>query len=314
VVTNYQTGEILAMVSKPDYDPYEAGTDTVEDTAYLNRCLQGLYTPGSVFKIVTLAAALEHDPNVLHQSFICSGSWHYENGSIVCAGQTAHGTIDLKTALEKSCNVTFGKLAYQLGLDRLLDTAHRLGFNENFKFGEFTMYNSQFPESQANMSDLVWAGIGQGTVQVTPLHMAMITGAVANDGLMMKPRLVQSITASTGIVKQTGGSEPFRQVMSPATAQVIGEYMLGAVRSGTAKRAAIDGLRVCGKTGSAESSRNGRDVTHGLFIGYIDSEELPYAVCVLVEEIIDGEGGGSTAAPIAGEIFRSIRDNAQRIK
>lgn len=302
VVTNYQTGEILAMVSKPDYDPYEAGTDTVEDTAYLNRCLQGLYTPGSVFKIVTLAAALEHDPNVLHQSFICSGSWHYENGSIVCAGQTAHGTIDLQTALEKSCNVTFGKLAYQLGLDRLLDTARRLGFNENFKFGEFTMYNSQFPESQANMSDLVWAGIGQGTVQVTPLHMAMITGAVANDGLMMKPRLVQSITASTGIVKQIGSSEPFRQVMSSATAQVIGEYMLGAVRSGTAQRAAIDGLRVCGKTGSAEISNDKTVETHAWYTGYIDDPAHPYAITVIIEK---GGSGARMPSELAADALRT---------
>ena len=99
-VTNYRTGEVLAMVSLPDYDPYDVAN--AEDTAYLNRCLQGLYTPGSVFKIVTLAAALEHDPGVVNQTFTCSGTWEYEGGSIVCAGKTAHGTIDLQTALAKS--------------------------------------------------------------------------------------------------------------------------------------------------------------------------------------------------------------------
>ena len=166
-VLNYETGEILAMVSKPDYDPYDAAGEDVEDTAYLNRCLQGLYTPGSVFKIVTLAAALEHDPNVLGQTFVCSGEWAYEGGSIVCAGRTAHGTIDLETAFARSCNVTFGKLAYQLGLERLRETAEALGFNENFKFSDFALYNSQFPTEISNTSDLVWSGIGQGTVLVT---------------------------------------------------------------------------------------------------------------------------------------------------
>ena len=159
---NYETGEILAMVSKPDYDPYDAAGEDVEDTAYLNRCLQGLYTPGSVFKIVTLAAALEHDPNVLSQTFVCSGEWKYEGGSIVCAGRTAHGTIDLETAFARSCNVTFGKLAYQLGLERLRETAEALGFNENFKFSDFALYNSQFPTEIGNTSDLVWSGVGQG--------------------------------------------------------------------------------------------------------------------------------------------------------
>ena len=95
VIQNYATGEVLSWVSKPDYDPYDAGDASVEDTAYLNRCLQGLYTPGSVFKLVTLAAAIESDPNVLNQTFLCNGTWEYEGGKIVCAGKTAHGMIDL---------------------------------------------------------------------------------------------------------------------------------------------------------------------------------------------------------------------------
>ena len=212
-VLNYKTGEVLAMVSLPDYDPYQAGQEGVEDTAYLNRCLQGLYTPGSVFKIVTLAAALESDPEVLGQSFICSGSWEYEGGSIVCAGKTAHGTVDLQTAFMKSCNVTFGKLAYQLGLERLRSMAEKLGFNENFKLGDFAVYNSKFPTEIGNMSELVWAGIGQGTVLVTPMHMTMITAAVANEGAMVRPWLVKRITSANGTTEKVGAPQAYRQVM-----------------------------------------------------------------------------------------------------
>ena len=297
-VLNYKTGEVLAMVSKPDYDPYDAGGEGVEDTAYLNRCLQGLYTPGSVFKIVTLAAALEHDPNVVNQTFICSGEWEYEGGRIVCAGHTAHGTVDLETAFAKSCNVTFGKLAYQLGLQRLRETAEAMGFNENFKFGDFALYNSQFPTEVSGMSDLVWSGIGQGTVLVTPMHMAMITGAVANDGTMMCPWLVTRIATDSGTVTRSGAPQAWKQVLSPQSAQVIQQYMFEAVESGTATRAQIDGVRVCGKTGSAETSDDKSVETNSWYTGYIDDDAHPYAIAVVVEQ---GGAGSRLASELASD-------------
>ena len=291
-VINYRTGEILAMVSKPDYDPYEIGARTeaqVEDSAYLNRCLQGLYTPGSVFKIVTLASALMNDPNVIDQPFTCAGVWEYEGGRIVCAGETAHGTIDLKTAFKRSCNVTFGKLAYQLGLERLRETAEQFGFNENFKFGDFVVYNSSFPRGISNMSGLVWAGIGQGEVLVTPLHMAMISVAVANGGAMMKPWLIKRIASPSGA--QTGAGSPtvYRQVLPQAQAAQIAEYMYETVQGGTATRAAIRGYTVCGKTGSAEISDDKSVETNAWFTGFIFDDDHPYAISVVIE------GGGAGA-------------------
>lgn len=300
-VMNYKTGEVLAMVSMPNYDPYDAGGDSVEDTAYLNRCLQGLYTPGSVFKIVTMAAALESDPNVLNQTFLCNGEWEYEGGSIRCAGKTAHGSIDLMTALEKSCNVTFGKLAYQLGLTRLRETAEKFGFNENFKLGDFALYNSQFPTEIQNMSDLVWAGVGQSTVLVTPMHMTMITSAVANGGMMMKPSLIQSITSSTGALEQAAANRQYRQVISADTAAKISEAMYRAVQSGTAKRAAIDGYPVCGKTGSAETSDDKSVATNSWYTGFIYDSQHPYAISVVVEQ---GGAGARLASELAAQALK----------
>ncbi len=291
-VINYKTGEILAMVSMPNYDPYDLAvrSDTqVEDTAYLNRCLQGLYTPGSVFKIITLASAITNDVNVLDQAFSCSGTWEYEGGHIVCAGNTAHGTVNLKTAFKRSCNVTFGKLAYQLGLERLRQTAEHFGFNENFKFGDFVVYNSAFPTSVNNMNGLVWAGIGQGEVLVTPLHMAMITGTVANGGVMMKPWLIQRIRSSVGKTTSTGAPAAYRQVLSESVASKIAEYMYETVQSGTATRAAIKGYTVGGKTGSAEVSNDKTVETNAWFTGFIYDEAHPYAISVVIE------GGGAGA-------------------
>ena len=291
-VTNYKTGEILAMVSRSDYDPYDIMSRSdaqVEDTAFLNRCLQGLYTPGSVFKIVTLASALNNDPNVTSQPFTCAGTWEYQGGRIVCAGGSAHGNVDLKTAFKKSCNVTFGKLAYQLGLDRLRATAEQFGFNENFKFGDFIVYNSSFPKSVSGMSELVWAGIGQGQVLVTPLHMAMIAGSVANRGVMMKPMLVQKITNSLGVNVSTGMPAVYRQVMPDAVAGRIAEYMYEAVQSGTATRAKIRNYTVCGKTGSAEVSDDKSVETNAWFTGFVYDDAHPYAISVVIE------GGGAGA-------------------
>lgn len=296
-VMNYQTGEVLSMVSKPDYDPYADG-ESVEDTAYLNRCLQGLYTPGSVFKIVTLASALEHDPNVLNQTFTCAGTWEYEGGTIVCQGKTAHGTISVKTAFKKSCNVTFGKLAYQLGLTRLEETAEAMGFNENLKFGDFVVYNSKFPETLSSMSDLVWAGIGQSTVLTTPLHMALITSSVANGGVMMKPMLVKRITASSGTVTRVGEPQAFRTVMSAQTAATVSEYMYETVQSGTATRAQIDGYAVCGKTGSAETSDDKSVETNSWYTGFVYDQKYPYAISVVIEQ---GGAGSKLACELASK-------------
>ena len=291
-VTNYKTGEILAMVSMPSYDPYDLTghpNANVEDTAYLNRCLQGLYTPGSVFKIVTLASALANDAGVTGQSFSCAGEWAYEGGRVVCAGNTAHGAVNLKTAFKRSCNVTFGKLAYQLGLERLRATAERFGFNENFKFGDFVIYNSAFPTQVNGMNGLVWAGIGQGEVLVTPLHMAMISGTVANGGAMMKPLLISRVVNSQGAATTTGKSEVYRQVLDPQTAGIIADFMYQTVEDGTAARAAIKGYRVCGKTGSAEVSDNKAVETNAWFTGFVYDDAHPYAIAVVIE------GGGAGA-------------------
>ena len=300
-VLNYRTGEIIAMVSMPNYDPYgvDNSDEGVADTAYLNRCLQGLYTPGSIFKIVTLASALDYDSNVVNQTFTCSGTWEYQGGSIVCmSGRTAHGEMTLKKAFTKSCNVTFGKLAYQLGADRLRSTAELFGFNENFKFGDFVVYNSSFPKNMSSMNSLVWAGIGQGEVLVTPLHVAMISAAVANGGQMMQPYLVKEITTSSAQVRCRGESKVYRRVMSESSAQTIAEYMYETVQSGTASRAAVPGYTVCGKTGSAETSDDKTKETNAWYTGFIYDDNCPYAISVVIEE---GGAGGQMAAQLAAK-------------
>ncbi len=300
-VINYRTGEVLSWVPMTNSHPEDLidgrEDDEVQDTAYLNRALQGLYAPGSTFKIVTLAAAIEADPNVLNQVFTCSGSWDFGGSKpIRCAGGAVHGELDLRTAFAKSCNITFGKLAYQLGAGRLRAAAEQFGFNDNFKFGDFMIYNSSFPSSGQGVGSLVWSGVGQDTVLATPMHMAMTAGAAANGGAMMKPILVKRMENSLGITTHTGVPTLYRQAMQKETADILAQGMYQAVKSGTATKAAISGYTVCGKTGSAEISDDKSVDTNAWFVGFIADSDHPYAVSVVVEQ---GGAGGTVAAPIA---------------
>ena len=151
------------------------------------------------------------------------------------------------------------------------------------------------------MSDLVWAGIGQGKVLVTPMHMAMITSSIANGGAMVKPTLVQQITKSTGVIVQGAHSPTYRQVISEDTARIISDYMYRAVQSGTAKRAAIAGYEVCGKTGSAETSDDKTIETNSWYTGFIRDSRYPYAIAVVIEQ---GGAGSRLASELAGDALK----------
>lgn len=294
VVMNYRTGEILSMVSKPEYDPANPSA-AGENDSYMNRCLQGLYTPGSTFKIVTLASALSNITGVQDATFSCDGNWQYNGGNMVCAGKATHGTLTLKQAFAKSCNISFGKIAYQLGADRLRATAEAFGMNENFRFSDIVLYNSTFPDNIASVDELAWSGVGQGKVLITPMLMCMITSSIANDGLMMEPKLIRRVTGSGGLVKSEMGTSVVRRVCSSQIADILQEYMYEVVKSGTGTRAQIDGKIVCGKTGSAETSNDKSVKTNAWFTGFLLDDDNPYAVTVVVEK---GGAGGKNAAEL----------------
>ena len=188
---NYKTGEIYAMVSLPGYDPKRVArqSDDDEDAPYLNRVTQGQYPPGSTFKIVTAAAALESLSGIESREFYCSGSMPVGEGFVTDNEGNGHGDVTFESAFVRSCNLTFGSLALELGNSRLKSRAEAMGFNTNFLFRDLVLYESSFPDTQSDF-ELAWAGVGQGRVLVTPLHMAMIAGAIANGGQMMEPRLV----------------------------------------------------------------------------------------------------------------------------
>lgn len=301
VMLNYKTGEILAMVSKPDYDPAKVDNRSASSTgtAFLNRVLQGQYTPGSVFKIVTCAAALESLEGVTFRSFECEGSRVYGEGKVTDAGGgKPHGALSLEEAFAKSCNVTFAGLGYELGMDRLFRKASAMGFNDNFKFRDIVLYESSFPQTAADVHELAWSGVGQGKVLVTPMHMAMIASSVANGGQMMEPRLIAAVTGVGNLPKQFLTSSVYRRAMDASIASVLKEYMREAVKSGTATRSQVKGYQVCGKTGTAEVSDDKSVANNAWYVGFLDEEAYPYAIAVVVEK---GGSGGDKAARLASK-------------
>ena len=297
VVLNYKTNEILAMVSMPQFDPTDMD-EALEDEAsgaLINRATQGLYPPGSTFKIVTLASALENLPDLDSFAYDCTG--YAAVGSYAVTDKTAHGMQTLSQAFSNSCNTAFAALAGELGYSLLGATAENLGFNQNFMFGDLIVYNSSYPIDNLSDEDLAWSAVGQGRVLATPMHMALIASAVANGGVMNEPRLIAQITTPQGGERRPPARATGWRVMSEAAAQRIENELVRAVKSGTGTRAALgNGYTVAGKTGSAEVSDDKSVEADAWFVGYVTNENAPYAICVVVE---NGGSGGGVAAPLA---------------
>ncbi len=305
-VMNYRTGEVLAMVSLPNFDPNDASSVSTTSNVYWNRVTQNQYTPGSTFKVVTAAAELRVNPSAKTVQIQCTGNLSVDGQVIHDFGSASHGAISLKTAFIRSCNNAFAQYALSMGDKALRETAEQLGFNDNFLFRDLVVENSAYPTTDRTSFNVAMSGFGQSAITATPVHLCLIAAAVANGGVMMEPSLIASVVSPSGAVRYTFSSRVYRTAMTESIAATLDEYMEAVVTGGTGTKAAVSGLTICGKTGSAETSLNGQAVTNGLFIGYC--RELPYAVCVVVESIADGQGGGSTAAPIAKDIFQYLKN------
>ncbi len=308
VVINYKTGEVMALVSLPTFDPHKASEISEDDPLkpFWNRATQSVFPPGSTFKIITMTSALQNLENIQSQTLNCTGNLQVLDQIIHDYNQARHGDLSLKEAFTVSCNNIFASLALKLGDERLRKTAESFGFNDNFLFRDLVVENSTYPTTGRNQVEVAWSGVGQSHVAATPLHMCMVAAAVANNGVMMEPRLIQSIVSSNGVARTSYSSKVYRKSLTESLAATLQESMRAVVTSGTGSGAAVEGLKICGKTGSAESAQNGVDVTHAWFVGFIDNDDLPYAVSVVVEA---GGGGGEVASPIARQIFQYLKNN-----
>ena len=309
VVMNYRTGEVLAMVSLPSFDPMNITDETRADAGkpFWNRATQSVYAPGSTFKIITAASGLKNIDDITTRDIACNGTVQVGGVSIRDYGSAIHGTLDLKRAFTVSCNNAFAQLALALGDDRLKSTAVDFGFNDNFLFRDLVVENSSYPTQNRTDYEVAASGFGQSAITATPMHMCMVAAAVANDGVMMEPRLLKKVTGASGGERLGFSSNVYRTALSGQDAATLKDYMRAVVTGGTGTRAAVSGLAICGKTGTAEASLDGEDISNAWFVGFIDDDTLPFAVAVIVEQVDDGLGGGSVAAPVAADIFRYLQ-------
>lgn len=329
VALDPRNGDVLAMVSSPSYDPgalsshdgpaIRAAWDALEEdpsNPRLNRATSESYAPGSTFKVITAAAALEHgatpaqtyaDPALLDLPQTTAQIGNFSRGQPCNDGQS----ITLQQALEVSCNTTFGLIGLELGADALIQTAERFGLNADVDF-DLPTTTSRIPK-ELDPPQTAQSAIGQRDVRTSPLQMALVAAAVGNDGVMMQPRLVTTVEDFAGrTVRQypasprTLGGAATGRTVRPATAQALTDMMVGVVNDGTGKAAQIPGVQVAGKTGTAEQG-DGQppDVW---FIGFAPAEDPRVAVAVVVEsggESGENGTGGGVAAPIARTVMEA---------
>lgn len=298
-VYNYKTGEILCAVTSPSYDPdnmpdVDADTSGAYDGVYVNRFFQAAYTPGSIFKIVTLAAAIETVPDWENLTFTCEGKTIIGGQEIICEG--VHGTITLKQALAHSCNVAFGELAGKVGTKALMEYAEKLGLSESFECDGIPVKAGTVDLKDADAGDLAWAGIGQYTDQVNALTFMRAMGRIAGGGTGAEPYLMAKITRGEKTAYEAK-TETSSRALKAETAAKLTEYLRNNVATmyGDGQ---FGGLNVCAKSGTAEHEGETADA---MFAGFCVDENCPLAFVVFVE---NGGSGSAVAAPIAAKVLQ----------
>ena len=304
VVYNYKTGEIVCMVSAPGFDPLdppeleEDESDTRYDGAYINRAVSSTFTPGSIFKAVTLHAAIETFPQLWEMEFHCDGLIEIDGDIITCTEH--HGTINVEDGFARSCNIVFAELALMLGGGTLEKYSKKVGLLESFNMDSIPVTAGSFEVAANDTADLAWSGIGQYNDLVNPLAAARYMGAIANGGSTVNPRIIKNIKSSAGIPAGIYGTGVSHRLLSAATAETMKEMMRYNVTSyygsGT-----FPGLEICAKSGTAEVGEE--KTPHAWLVGFLDDAENPYAFAVFVE---NGGWGITVAGAVANTVLQHI--------
>ena len=318
-----QTGKVRVMVSIPEYDPNRVPSafrqiETDPNQPLLNRTTQELYPPGSTFKVVTATAAL--DSGKVTPATVIDGSSPREISGVPLenAGGESFGPISLTDALTNSVNTVFAQVGERVGRETLVDYMKRFGFyaDPELDYPGFQMVPSGILGGDGDYVergfDVGRVAIGQGglegEIRASPLQMALVAAAVANHGRLMKPRLTDRVRRKDGRVKERVEPDLQSQVMKPETAEQLGQMMSRVVEEGTGTAAALAGITVAGKTGTAEVGA-AREFTQPWFIAFAPVENPRIAIAVTVERQPPGSAGGTVAAPIARSVLESLLGN-----
>lgn len=301
-VYNYKTGEILCMVSAPSYDPLNVPADIETNDrykgAYINRFLSSTFTPGSVYKTVTLAAALEEIPDLEQRTWTCEGSVQIGDETIICSG--THGQQNIGDAFANSCNVVFAQIAAELGADTLKKYTEQAGLTDSYSVNGLPTAAGSFQWDGITDGQLGWAGVGQGQDQVNPCALMVYMGAIANGGKAAKPYLIEKTVSALGLPSLPHFTGKTGQLVSPDTAQTLSDMMAENVQK-TYGAGRFPNMDICAKSGTAEVGEG--QTPHAWFAGFLRGEDTPYAFVVLVE---NGGGGSAVAGTVASRVLDVI--------
>ncbi|MBP3448418.1 MAG: PASTA domain-containing protein [Clostridia bacterium] len=330
IIMDVKTGEILAMATKPDFDlnepllvtdpaekqRIEAISDSTErgnatqeylNKLWRNKAVVDSYEPGSTFKIITSAMALEENVVSLQDSFNCTGSYKVAKETIGCWKHAGHGVLNLTGALMNSCNPAFMQIGARIGQDTFYKYYKGFGFTEKTGIELYGETSGIFyPAGSFNEVELATASFGQGPV-VTPLQMISAISAVANDGKLMKPHLLKNITDAGGTILQSFDPVEIRQVISPQTSQIMRGLMEAVVSEGTGNKAYLEGFRIGGKTGTSEKIPRGNSKYVASFAGIAPANDPQVAILLLLDEPpVGNHMGGTIASPLAAKILDDV--------
>ena len=301
-VYNYKTGEILCMVSAPSYDPLNVPADIETNDrykgAYINRFLSSTFTPGSVYKTVTLAAALGEIPDLEQRTWTCEGSVQIGDETIICSG--THGQQNIGDAFANSCNVVFAQIAAELGADTLKKYTEQAGLTDSYSVNGLPTAAGSFQWDDITDGQLGWAGVGQGQDQVNPCALMVYMGAIANGGKAAKPYLIEKTVSALGLPSLPHFTGKTGQLVSPDTAQTLSDMMAENVQK-TYGAGRFPNMDICAKSGTAEVGEG--QTPHAWFAGFLRGEDTPYAFVVLVE---NGGGGSAVAGTVASRVLDVI--------
>ena len=302
-VYNYKTGQILCAVTTPTFDPdnvpdIEGDTSGTWEGVYLNRFTQSTYVPGSIFKVVTTAAALDGVPGIFDESFLCTGRIEYGEGenvaTVTC--ETAHGTVDLKSALARSCNCAFAQISQLIGREKMQSYVDKLQVTEPLKFDGVTTARGNYNIEGAGAASFAWSCIGQHSDTINPARFMTFMGTIAGGGQAAEPYIMEKVTSGEEVTYQAKASQTER-IMSREVAETLKAYLRSNVKNvyGDWKFPAIN---ICGKSGT--SQLGGGERSNAMFAGFADSERYPLAFICVVE---NGGYGSSACIPVLSAVL-----------
>ncbi len=324
VAIDPRTGAVLAMASAPGFSPATVDADWAQLNAdptaapLLNRATTALYPPGSTFKVVTLTGSLANGVCTPQTTYPAPASLVIGGGKVTTFHGADFGTSTVQDATAHSINTVFAQMAVQLGAPRLVQQADAFGFDSKMPFALPSRASRMTPAAQMNTWETAWAGCGQpvssgaapalGPV-ATPMQMALVAAGIADHGTVMAPYLVEGVTSSSGLVISTTSAQKWKTATDPATAATVSDLMVNAVANGSGNRASIGGVKVAGKTGTAEASKSQQP--HAWFIGFAPADNPTVAVSIIFE---NAGVGGEEAAPAAGDVLRAALGAQARVK